>query len=179
MDSSPKKVCNEFYRQNDSRILAQTAQNSRIQTTDEVDILEFKLYNEEGKETESINYLSSPYIQIKLHIYKAADLPVFVIGVHTTDFVYIATQKSGLEIKNQLLTPGIYVFRCHLHNLPLLPGPYSFRFSIDRGKLTTNIYYGENLIRFSVISNQIKRTDSDAEGFFPIDTKWEKISNLL
>ena len=178
MDSNPKKVCDEFYRQSDVQVLSQTVKGSKIQTTDEVDVLEFKLYNEEGKETESVNYLSSPYIQIMLQIFKEIDLPVFVIGIHTTDFVYIATQKSGIEIKNQIFAPGIYKFRCHLPNLPFLPGPYSFRFSIDRGKLTTNIYYRENLFRFNVISDQIQRTDPNAEGFLPIEMKWEHISNL-
>jgi len=174
MDNLPKEVCNEFYRQNDTRISAQNTKNSQIQTTDEVDVLEFKLYNEEGEETDTVNYLSSPYVQIKLKAHKKIDLPVFIIGIHTTDFVYIATQKSGVDIKNKSLDIGAHQFKCHLDNLPLLPGPYCLRFSIDRGKLTTNIYYGENLIIFNVVSNKIKRTDSDAEGFFPINAKWEK-----
>ncbi|AMK78378.1 MULTISPECIES: ABC transporter ATP-binding protein [Methylomonas] len=175
IDSDSKTACDEFYRQNDNRILENITNSSRAQKTDEIDLLEFKFYNEKGEETEKIEYLSSPSINFKVAVHKKIELPVFIIGIHTTDLLYIATQKSDIEIKNQPLLPGIYQYRCQLLNLQLLPGPYCLRFSVDRGQFTTNIYYGENLLRFNVLSKEISNSDSSAEGFFSINTKWEQI----
>lgn len=175
IDSDPKTVCNEFYRQNDAKIIKQALYKTKVQITDELDVLDFKLYDESEKETESIYHLSSPYIKIKLKVNTNIALPAFVIGVHTTDFVYIATSKSLITSNESTLAPGIYDFRCNFPKIMLLPGAYSFRLSIDRGRFTTNIYYGENLLRFNVISDEIKRSDSDAEGFFPLATSWELV----
>lgn len=177
MDDLSNKVCNEFYRQNDERISCQSTDNSKVKTTDEVDVLEFKLFNENDEHATSIDYLSSPYIQVKLQVHKTIKFPVFVIGIHTTDFIYITTQKSRDDIKKHTLIPGIHEYRCYLNNLPLLPGPYSLRFSIDRGTQTTNIYYGENLASFNVVSAKVNRTDPDAEGFIALNTNWTSEKN--
>lgn len=175
IDSIPKTVCNEFYNENDNRIASNNTKSKNVRTTDEVDVLDIDLYDESGTKTNKIMYKSTPYIILKLKINKPIEIVNFVIGIHTTDFIYISTNKT--LITNEKLDPGYYEFKCDFKKIQLLPGPYSLRLSIDRGEFTTNIYYGENLKKFTVEANNIKRSDSGAEGFFEIKTNWKEMSD--
>ncbi len=174
LDGPARDVCNAFYEQSDNKIKAQnTAAKSNISTTGEVDLLDLFFTDAVGRRTDAIEYDADFSVFLRIRANKPIDQPIFVFGVHTTDFVYVTTTTSSPEIRSATLAAGIHELSFTVGSFPLLPGAYSVRLSIDVEEPIKNVFYGENLLQFSVVSRQIQRTSSHCEGFFLLATQWQ------
>ncbi len=174
LDGPARDVCNAFYEQSDNKIKAQnTAAKSNISTTGEVDLLDLFFTDAVGRRTDAIEYDADFSVFLRIRAHKPIDQPIFVFGVHTTDFVYVTTTTSSPEIRSATLAAGIHELSFTVGSFPLLPGAYSVRLSIDVEEPIKNVFYGENLLQFSVVSRQIQRTSSHCEGFFLLATQWQ------
>jgi lipopolysaccharide transport system ATP-binding protein len=174
LDGMAHEVCNAFYGQSDKKIKVQAAAaKSNISTTGEVDLMDFFFTDVMGQRTDTVKFGGDFKVTLRIRANKPLSKPVFVFGVHTTDFVYVTTTSSPPDMGGAMLQAGSHELSFSVDHFPLLPGAYSSRLSIDVEEPTKNIFYGENLFQFSVEDSEIQRTSSQCEGFFLLDTRWQ------
>lgn len=169
MDGSPNSVCNAFYEQSDRQIVAQKKTASKLHSTGEVELLNLRCVGPDGQPTVDVAYGEPVRIVARIKAHKPLVSPLFVLGIHTTDFVYLTTTTSSETYRAVTLPPGIHELSLGIEHFPLLPGVYSLRLSIDVETPIKNILYGENLHHFTVTSQGLQRTGSHCEGFFQME----------
>jgi len=176
-DGDARTVCNAFYEYSDRRIVAQAAGARRRtrETTGEVDLIDFSLVSPNGDTKNETEYRDEMVVRIRLLANKRLVNPIFVLGIHTTDFIKVTTTTSLDEFRNQVLGPGPYELLVRLRDCPLTPGAYSFRLSIDVEDPIRNIFYCDALYPFSVGGKQLSRTGPELEGFFMLDAEWNVV----
>jgi len=176
-DGDARTVCNAFYEYSDRRIVAQApgARRQTRETTGEVDLIDFSLVSPNGDTKNETEYRDEMVVQIRLLANKRLINPIFVLGIHTTDFIKVTTTTSLDEFRNQVLGPGPYELLVRLRDCPLTPGAYSFRLSIDVEDPIRNIFYCDALYPFSVGGKQLSRTGPELEGFFMLDAEWNVV----
>jgi lipopolysaccharide transport system ATP-binding protein len=174
-DGAAKDVCNAFYEYSDQRIVAQMAGSRRRThaTTGELDLLDLSLVSPNGTEKHEAQYGEDLVIRVRLKAKKALINPIFVVGVHTTDFIKVTTTTSMNQFRRQVVEPGEWELRVRLRSCPLTPGAYSFRLSVDVEDPIRNILYCDALCPFSVGGRHFSRTGPELEGFFVVETDWE------
>lgn len=170
-DGEPKAICNAFYEQNDRTIAAQrsASETSRLSSTGEVELLDLHLVGLDGEPTRELLHGNEARIRARLKVNRPLKSPIFVLGIHTTDFVYLTTATSPEELCETTLPVGIHEITLTIDHFSLLPGVYGVRFSVDVETPIKNVLYGENLCHFTVVSREIQRSGSVCEGFFPMN----------
>lgn len=173
-DDAARVVCNAFYEYSDKRILAQSAgsRGETKATTGEVDLLELSLVDGAGDVQSEVEYGNDVHVRFKLLAKKPLRNPIFVLGVHTTDFINVTTTTSTETFRQDTLAPGEHEFCVRLSDCPLTPGAYSFRLSIDVEDPIRNIFYCDNLHSFTVRSDALARSGPELEGFFLLQSTW-------
>lgn len=174
MDAPAKQACNAFYEYNDRKIAAQAAGKRRNvrATTGEVELIDFFLLGHDGMPTDAVHHQGDVYVRFVLQVARVLRNPIFVLGIHTTDFVNVTTTTSRDCFRGQVFEAGRHEFTVGVRNFPLIPGAYSFRLSIDVETPIRNIFYCDSLAAFSVRSIQLNRTNPELEGFFLMDAEW-------
>ena len=174
-NGTTKDVCDVFYEQTDEKIKNQAsgqANFSNTQTTGQVDILNVTILNESGQLTDRVQ--EGENIAVVLRVTTKVDFykPVFAVGVHTTDLLYLASHRSESTLNVQEIGAGTYDIICHLKNFPFLAGVYSLRASVAAGNPRIDHFYGENLFHFQVHTKDKFRADMANEGFIALDADW-------
>jgi lipopolysaccharide transport system ATP-binding protein len=98
--------------------------------------------------------------------------PMFGVGVHTSDFVYLATDHSDQSMYALTMRPGIYEIRCSIKRFPFLPGVYALKVGVAAGDFVRTVFYAENVFFFRVRLREEKRTQAMQEGVISLDAKW-------
>ena len=178
-DGDPKFVCNRMFEEMDARIASQTPQatgggSGRTLTDGNIELSEISLLDCNGKETNQLQMRQSATVIVRYQIRERITEPIFGIGIHTTDFIYLCTEQSYGSLKNKELEPGIYELAFHINSIPLLPGVYSFRLGVADGKSGRASYYKDNALHFQVTASDVSRAWNTAsnEGFFSLDADW-------
>jgi ABC-type polysaccharide/polyol phosphate transport system ATPase subunit len=180
MDARAQETCNAYYEQNDLKIKHQAMmRHSNVSTTGEVELLDLFLTDFVGNKLNAIQYCADFTVVIRVRVNKPLVKPIIVFGVHTTDFVYITTAASPHEVRLLEFPCGVVEVKFVVERCPLLPGAYSVRLSLDVEDPIKNIFYGDNLINFTVVSSELQRTSSQCEGFFLLETKWNTPQYIL
>jgi lipopolysaccharide transport system ATP-binding protein len=181
-DGVPKEVCCLFYQRSDEKI-KQTVENSsgvvangRYETSGELELLSISLLDQSGGITDRVTYNDDVTVSLAYRTNVEMVNPRFGIGVHTTDFLYLATPHSEETFRETRLTPGVYEVQCKFRQFPFLPGVYSLRLGISAGELPSTIFYGENLFHFQVEGRDVMRNTLGTEGFIALDVEWGEIS---
>lgn len=178
MDGPASTICNAFYTRNDDRIISQQT-NRKLVTTGEVELISLILLDSNGHECDEFKFGSDIFFQIKLKIIVPQIHPKIVFGIHTTDFINISTHVSDKQSLPQRLEPGVQVFGGKVSQLPLLPGIYSIRISIDVGEIVTNVFYADHVCHFKIIDEDFQRSGSESEGFFRLKVNWNETPDLV
>ena len=176
MDGPANSVCNAFYEQSDRMIVSHKPVSGqfKISSTGEVELLDVHCATSDGEPVNQVIYGEKVNFVVRIKAQKPLNAPLFVIGIHTTDFVYIFTATSPKELRATTLPKGIHELSLSVDNFPVLPGVYSIRFSMDVEEPIKNVLYGENLCHFSVTSKDLQRSASYCEGFFELkDSRWK------
>ena len=173
-DDAARVVCNAFYEYSDKRISAQSAglRGETKATTGEVDLLGFSLVDGAGDVLSEVEYGNDVHVRFTLLAKKPLRNPIFVLGVHTTDFVNVTTTTSSETFRQETLAAGEHEFCVRLSDCPLTPGAYSFRLSVDVEDPIRNIFYCDNLHSFTVRSDDLARSGPELEGFFLLQSSW-------
>jgi ABC-type polysaccharide/polyol phosphate transport system ATPase subunit len=178
-DGKARDVCNAFYEYSDKRIVAQASSANRrtLAATGEVDLLQFALVNQAGYSQSYVAYGGDVYVRFSVEAKKPLISPIFVLGVHTTDFINVTTTTSSETFTKQVLPAGRHEFLVRLQDCPLIPGAYSFRISIDVEDPIKNIYYSDGLEPFTVRSTNLARSGPELEGFFLLSSDWTEVTS--
>jgi ABC-type polysaccharide/polyol phosphate transport system ATPase subunit len=168
-DGEPEPTCNLFYELSEKQIQAKRIGSaSKTRSSGEVDLLDIQLIDERGTPVDTVVYGSDATVRMQLQVNSPLTKPVVSVGVHTTDFLYLATRGGKIA---SLLEPGIHTVFCRIREFPFLPRPYSLRISISAGEYTTTVFYGENLKSFRVDYPGFNRVRG-RDGFVEIDCDW-------
>jgi len=178
-DGAPTDICNVFYEISDKRILdtklSAAARSGRTLTSGNAEIESVVMLDKRGNSVTEIEYLDDVEIRVGYRILADLPDPIFSIGVHTTDFLYLATSQSIGSLSTGTLLPGHYVLSYTIHRFPLLPGVYSLRLGVALGGSFQPVFYSENVLSFQVSGKQINRAVQSQyrEGFVGLDGEWE------
>jgi len=178
LDGNAKTVCNAFYELTDRRIQQQRSSGNadgRHESSGDIEIEAVRLLGADGKQVEGIAYRESVEFQIDYRVKTHVSKPVFGLGIHTADFLYLATSQSLGSLDIPELSPGSYTLRYTVHKFPFLPGLYSLRLGVALGQSFHPLLYRENAISFSVVSTDMNRAVASAkkEGFVALEGEWE------
>ncbi len=173
-DGETSRVCNQYYEKMDGKIRQQVARNKRELKSSDIDLLDAVIVDEEGEPTETVRFGESPRFRFRFSLGKDLDVPVLAMGVHTTDFIFIATQRWQPNGGGNL-PAGEYEVECQARELNLLPGVYCVRFFIERGRFHKKAYSVENLLHFRVIDENRSRSESELDGFTTIPVTWSML----
>ena len=177
-DGPAHDVCKHFYAQNDEKI-RDTIQKSikslggRYDTTEHLEVLQVTLLGNDAIVTDRLNSGEDLLVRVTIAVKTQIIKPIFAIGIHTTDFIYLATERSEGAFSQYTLEPGIHSLECRFANIPLQPGVYSIRMSIVAGDTPCELFYGENLAHFQIIpSDDFAIIDMSGEGFISLAANW-------
>jgi ABC-type polysaccharide/polyol phosphate transport system ATPase subunit len=177
-EGHPHKICKLFYEQSDEKIKSLSANNANINNSsilsDEFEMLDISIINNNGQSINRVFYKSDICISIKCKVKARLNDVTFGVGVHTTDFLYLSTHNTEQQLLIDYLLPGEHEILCRISQFPLLPGVYALRVGVATGKAGRSVFYGENLLNFQVVtSNDINLPITLTEGFFVLDAKWD------
>ena len=177
LDGASKDVCNEFYEASDKQIYEtkSSAKTGRTESSGDVELESVSILNMAGEKISLIEHLENVEIKIVYHVKKPLPEPIFGLGIHTTDFLYLATSQSLGQLSPGLLTPGIYILNYKIREFPFLPGVYSLRLGVALAGTFQPVFYSENVIPIQVVAPHINRAvvSSHHEGFVALDGEWE------
>jgi len=184
-DGAPTDVCNVFYELSDKRILdtklSAATTSGRTLTSGNAEIEYVVMLDKRGNSLTAFEYLDDVEIRVGYRILADLPDPIFSIGVHTTDFLYLATSQSIGSLSTGTLLPGHYVLSYTIHRFPFLPGVYSLRLGVALGGSFQAVFYSENVLSFQVLGKQINRAVQShyREGFVGLDGEWELTAREL
>jgi ABC-type polysaccharide/polyol phosphate transport system ATPase subunit len=179
-DGEPQEVCDVFYEKSDLKIRETIARRSafrNIRASGDVEIIDIALVNEAGADMPSVKYREAFSIRVRLKASSTLKDATFGFGIHTTDFLYLATHNSEEQLHIATIKPGLHEVQCAISNCPLLPGVYSIRFGITEGAAARTVFYAENILRFQVVPGEERLPITAREGFFEIDATWRIASS--
>lgn len=178
-DGEPKPVCNRMFEEMDSKIAAQAKQNAksgigRTASDGSVELIDISLTNSDGQITNTLKMGSSATLKVRYLAHQSLVEPIFGVGIHTSDFIYLSTEQSYGHLKVDTVEPGIHELSFKMKSIPLLPGVYSFRLGIAGGKSGGAFFYKDSALNFQITATGISRAWNTAadEGFFALDSEW-------
>ena len=180
-DGDAKHVCNRMFEDMDAKIAAEAKQEhgrprARQSLSDgSVELLDISLIDENGEVTNKLRMGSKATLRVRYLTRKRLVEPIFGVGIHTTDFIYLSTEQSYGHLQVDALEPGIHQVSFKMTSIPLLPGVYSFRLGIAGGKSGGALFYSDSALHFQITATGLSRawnTASD-EGFFALNAEWE------
>lgn len=174
-DGHSKNICDLFYEQNDAKIKSQLLRGKKSAntlSTGYVDITRVVLLDNLSQITDRLDEGSEISVLLQVTVKSTLIRPVFAVGIHTTDMIYLASDRSESALELEKLEPGSYEIICRLNNFPFLAGVYSLRASVAAGTPRIDHFYGENLFHFQVCAKGDFRSEMSNEGFIALDTDW-------
>jgi ABC-type polysaccharide/polyol phosphate transport system ATPase subunit len=176
-DGVPKQVCNSYYEESDKRIYssARSAKSGRKATSGDVELVEAAVLDSSGRRIGIIEFGQDIEFRITYRVKRELPESIFGIGVHTTDFLYLATSESVGKLSTGLLSPGTYTVRYLVRKFPFLPGIYSLRLGVALAGSYQPVYYCENVLPLQVASREVSRavvSGASGEGFVEMNGQW-------
>ncbi|MBI3344753.1 MAG: ABC transporter ATP-binding protein [Gammaproteobacteria bacterium] len=177
-DGDPTEVSNLFFDYSNQKIKSDASNTSggKFRTSDELTFKGMDFYDEHGQSADRINFLSPFHICIQFTINKPLERICFLIGAHTTDFVYL-TANNNVEDPRDFET-GDHAVELHFESMTLLPGIYSMRAWIGTPEGRES-FYGENLFSFQVFSHDHFITRQQEMGLFHLNATWNFGENRM
>ena len=172
MDGDVKQVTSSYFDFMDDKIHANSViQNARNNIAEEVDVKVF-ICDDNGQSTETIDYMGKLNILIEIKCDRPLINPVFSIGVHTVDMLYLTASRSDSFFIDRTIEPGRHLIKCTINSFPLTPGVYSIRMSLIDGLIQHDCFYGEKLATFTVCSEVFEHSIYRNECFLALPSYW-------
>ncbi|HNQ04172.1 MAG TPA: ABC transporter ATP-binding protein [Thiobacillaceae bacterium] len=173
-DGLPSEICTRFYSENDEKIKRQSAHAARAreQTTGDVENARVELIDDAGNVTDRLHFGESARIRLSFDTRIPLVNPTFGIGIHTTDFLYLATENTHERFQGMTLPVGHHTLEMTIPVFPFLPGAYSVRVGINSGELSHVRYYAESLATFRVLIPGQRIRGNMKEGFVSLAPQW-------
>jgi len=177
-DGKPIETCNYYYELTDEKIrrnlsrMPPGAGKAQYRTSGEIELLDINLIDDAGRRVTKVVQNSDVTVSIRLRANTHLEKPNFGVGVHTADFLYLATHQSEEQFYTASVGPGEFALRCKLRRFPFLPAVYSLRFGVAVGEMFSTAFYAENLLEFQVVPEKTERVDALRQGFVALDAQW-------
>ncbi len=177
-NDDPRTVCNLFYERSEAKIRSQLRMNrvrpgaAKHINSGEVVLLKAAILDHTGAETDSVPHGSDITVSVLFKANTQLNNPMFGVGFHTPDFLYLATKDSEDHVKVSRIQPGLFSLRCRITKFPLLAGIYALRIGVGVGNLASTVFYAENVLQFQVRPDGKSREQTMREGFISLDTGW-------
>ena len=160
-DGDPSRVCAQFYQASDRQISSKSSTNldlanSNEWATGEILLRGIEMLDCNGKQITELNHEQPVRFELDYEVTHEIRVPIFGIGVHTTDFLYLATPHSINHLKLEALEAGRHIVTFDIPSFPFMPGVYSIRAGVAEGTGSRTIFYAENLLHLQVISNRVE-----------------------
>ena len=152
-DGDADEGCNMFYKRSNDKVFNYTsnslASNSRINTSGEMELIGVNLIDSQGNHIDSIMSGDPLRVEIKFKLNTKLESPEFIVGTHTTDFVYLTSATTAVLAERPDFEVGEHTIHCVISTFPLISGTYCIRFAVlsSNGRIA---FAGENLNVFSV-----------------------------
>jgi lipopolysaccharide transport system ATP-binding protein len=184
MDGDAREVCNSYYERNEAKIRSQphvlqvkTATAKRL-SSGEVVLVKAAILDRTGEPTDRIKSGSDVTLSLLYEARAPLINPIFGVGIHTQDFLYLATKDSDDSLKVPRIGPGVFRVECRIARFPLLAGVYSLRLGVGIGEFTRTAFYAENVLQFQVEPAAATREQTMRDGFVALETGWQIHENV-
>jgi len=172
MDGDVKKVTSSYFDFMDDKIHANSViQSAKNDIPEEVDVRVF-ICDDNGQSTETIDYMGNLNVVIDIKCVRPLINPVFSVGVHTVDMLYLTASRSDTFFIDRTIEPGRHLIKCTISSFPLTPGVYSIRMSLIDGLIQHDCFYGEKLATFTVCSESFEHSIYRNECFLALPSYW-------
>lgn len=153
LDDTAKAGCAYFYDFNNEKILSNQSHKNTLKSAEksgDIDVDAIEIYSTSTDEATTEIVMHAP-MKVRLHLTSHCDLDdlEFVLGVHTTDFVYLFSASSTLLQPAISAPQGRRTIEFAFSDISLTPGVYSLRLAV-RSRSLGMLWYGENLLPFKV-----------------------------
>ena len=175
-DGNPRHTCDLFFARNDAKVkqttAAHMASRARTESSGVIDLLTVSLFDSTGTPTDRVIYQSEATLKALIKVNSTLHNPNFGFGIHTVDFLYLATDISEEKYNGQTLEQGTYELQFHVGKFPFLPGVYSIRLGVTAGIVPNTAFYQEGVFNFQVEAPDRHRTQAMQEGFVALAGNW-------
>ena len=176
LDGPAREVCNTFYETADERISSVIADSKlgRVHSSGDIELMSVSVLDWDGHPLDAIQHKGQATIEVKYRVHRRLPDPIFGIGVHTTDFLYLATSQSLDHLQVGDLEPGTYTLCLRVTDFPFLPGVYSLRLGVALGGSFQPVFYEENVLPLRVTAKTTNRAAiaQSGEGFVEMNGEW-------
>ncbi len=173
MDGEPTEVCNRFFDINDDKVQLSHSAQAHEMKTGEIELLNVRLTDSEGNLVDQVTSGHGVNIVMTYQVNSPLKQVNFGLGIHTIDFIYLATNNWIEEFPPMDLEPGEVTVSFRIPSLPLLPRRYSLRIGVSLGEKLVPIYYAEGILQFQVISQNASISGSQEAGFLAVQGSWD------
>ena len=175
-DGPARLVCDQFFARNDEKVKHSAARQMvakrHAEGTGDVEVLGVGFIDKEKTSTDRVNYRSDATLRAVVKVNSPLINPVFGVGIHTIDFLYLATDITEEKYLGRTLEPGMYELCFHIRDFPFLPGVFSVRLGINAGVVSRKLFYQEGIFNFQVDAPDRHRDQSMQEGFIALAGEW-------
>jgi lipopolysaccharide transport system ATP-binding protein len=153
-DGRSTEVCNQFFQYSNTRIQSstETLLQGRLRHSEELTFHGIDLYDNNNQRAECLEFLEPCKFRLRFRVNCPLKRLIFMIGLHTTDFVYLSANETVEHPKD--FAPGEYALTLHIASMSLLPGVYCTRAWIGTPEGRES-FYGETLTSFQVRSADV------------------------
>jgi ABC-type polysaccharide/polyol phosphate transport system ATPase subunit len=178
LDGMPGKVCDEFFRGSNEKIAenASKKSNARIRTSGEAELLDITLVDTNGATIDEIMPGDPLNVRVRFRLATWLEKPEFIVGTHTTDFVYLTGTSTAVFDERPNYDMGEHEIEITFENYPLTTGVYCIRFVIlDKNRRA--VFVGESLRTFKVGASNLEARE---EGLRMLDlpVSWKLKDNI-
>ena len=175
-DGEPKSTCTAFYDVSNSSIIEHQAKSQaerNAEKSGDIDVLAIHLHESPHNSPTNQIAIHKPFsVQLEFMAHTNLDDLEVVLGVHTTDFVYLASATT-LSNESKLSLPlGRHTISCRFRDMMLTPGVYSLRLAI-RKRSGAMLWYGENIKPFKVVFGDRSAASIPQLGLIEIPYQWD------
>jgi homopolymeric O-antigen transport system ATP-binding protein len=151
-DGAASEVCNAFFDRSNEKIKAESARlgHRALTVSDELAFGKLELFDKHNLRTDRLQFLRPCRVLLQFEARRALFGVSFLIGIHTTDFVYLTGNSTSRRPID--LPPGLQTVELSFASMKLLPGAYSFRVWIGTPEGKT-FFDAENLCTFQVTTD--------------------------
>ena len=179
LDGTPGEVCDAFFRGSNEKIAenASKASHVRIRTSGEAELLDIALVDTKGTAIDAIMPGDPLNVRVRFRLATQLEKPEFIVGTHTTDFVYLTGSSTAVFDERPNYPMGEHEIEISFENYPLTTGVYCIRFVIlDKNRRA--VFVGESLRTFKVGARKLEARE---EGLRMLDlpVSWKLKGNIF
>lgn len=170
-----EKVCRTYQESSHQLIQGRTEAGKPLATlsdSGDIDVHAISLDMGEGEESAGV-LVSHGHARIAIDFSTRINLeaPDIIVGIHTSDLVYIASANTGRLDSPPDFPAGRHRVECRIRDMTLLPGVYHLRVAI-LDKHRTTLWHGQRVCTFRVSAAPGTNTMRIPHGLVDMPFEW-------